>query len=222
MNSKRTLTFALVLGVFLNACENKEESNLFLAKNCVNKASKTTVNNCLKFISGQTSKSSYVVRCSAAFISQGIDDDAIIEAMRNIKGDKSGDPTAPTIAALAMSSPAAATTAVKNCSATESDSLTALANFANLSTAMIPLLGIAPPYTATAVEAAIDAYNNGGTVEDKEDLGNAVLNGQDSLCDKKTGMFKDSPVCKDIDAAVAANPGNAAAIADALIGKLKD
>lgn len=206
----------------LVSCENKDEANLFKAKSCINKATADTVETCLNHINGQSSKSSYVVRCSAAFIAEGVDDDAIIEAMRNIKGDKAGNPTTPAIAALAMSDTEASTHALSMCTLSGSESLIALANFANLSTAMTGLLPVTPPYKADEIEDAIDNYTNGGTQEEKEALGNAVLVGQDSLCNKKTGLFKGTDACKSIDSSVAAHPNDAGAVAEALIAALKN
>ena len=212
------LTSFLILG-----CGNKKEENIFKSQNCINTATAASVNGCLNFVEGQTSARSYVLRCSAAFISQGIDESAIVDAIRNIEGKDSGNPTTPAIAALAMESTEISNQALEDCTKSESKSLAALANFANLSTAMTAVLGVVGDNpTQAEIEALIASYdpNNPPSPADKEALGAAVIASQDSLCNTKNGLFKGTKACTDINSAIQANPNNASAVADALIGNI--
>ena len=61
-----------------SGCEDKQETDLFKAQSCINTATAATVNSCLAQIEGDNSERAWVMRCSAAFISQGIDEDAIV------------------------------------------------------------------------------------------------------------------------------------------------
>lgn len=225
MSLKLGFIFVLPLTSILFIGCNEKEENLFKAQNCINTATATSVNSCLNFISGQTSARSYVLRCSAAFISQGINEDAIVEAIQNIEGKEAGNPTTPAIAALSMESVAISNQALEDCTRSESKSLTALANFANLSTAMSSLLGVVGTSpTQAELEALIASYDPNNppnpNPDDKEALGTAVIASQDSLCNSDNGLFKGTKACTDINAAIQASPNNPGAVADALIGRI--
>lgn len=211
------------LSITLLGCEDKKEGNLIKAQDCINKASANSVNSCLNYITGYTSKRSYVLRCSAAFISEGIDEDAIIAAIENIDGKNGGsNPTTPAISALTMSSASVSTAAVEVCTLSESAALTALAQFANLSTSLGSLLGFAQGADPSNIEALLAAYSGTPSDAEKEVLGSAVLSAQSSLCNSKNGLFKDTKACTDIDSAVAAHPNDPAQLADALISNLNN
>lgn len=218
-------TLMIVSAIFANllftACEDQQEADLFKAQICIDKASASSVNGCLDLIEGDNSERAYVLRCSAAFISEGIDETAIVNAVENIDGSGGGDPTTPAIAALAMSTTAISAAAVSTCNATNSDALIALANFANIATAMDVLLSFPNNPTSAQIDALIDSYNPGtANAADKAALGTAVIAGQSSLCDPNSGLFQGNEACADIDAAVAANPNDPSAVADALIANL--
>ncbi len=226
MSLKFGFIFTLPLTAFLIlGCGNKKEENLFKAQNCINTATAASVDNCLDFISGQSSARSYVLRCAAAFISQGIDEDAMVEAIQNIEGKEAGNPTTPAIAALAMESTEVSSQALEDCTRSESKSLTALANFANLSTAMTSLLGVVGTNpTQAQLEALIASYdpNNPPNPAEKEAFGAAVIASQDSLCNVDNGLFKGTKACTDISSAIQANPNDPGAVADALIGNINN
>jgi hypothetical protein len=223
MGHRTLFLYTSLIGVLLlSGCDNKSESNLFRAQQCINTATADSVDSCLNFIGNQTSKRAYVLRCSAAFISQGIDELAIVKAISNINGEEGGNPTAPAIAALAMESPAVSSAAVEVCTQSGSSSLAALANFANISTAMSTILNFPPNPTAEDIQDLLDTYDpSSATAEDKQALGAAVIASQDNLCNPKTGLFKGTEACKDIDDAIASS-SDPALVADALLANLKD
>lgn len=216
----------IVLSLFsitwLTGCEDKKEADLFNAQACIDTATAATANACLEQIEGDSSRRAAVLRCSAAFISQGIDEIAIVNALENIDGAEGGDPTAPAIAALAMDNTTNSAAAVSTCDATESEALSALANFANLATAMKALLGFADGASGSDIETLIDGYVASPPVnsDEKAALGAAVIASQESLCDAETGLFKNDEACVDINAAIAAGGGDSNAVADALMGNL--
>lgn len=222
MGQSRLLVLFIVGFLFLTGCEDQKETDLFKAQDCIDKASQANVNICLNYIDGDTSDRAQVLRCSAAFISEGIDEDAIVTAMENIDGEGAGDPTTPAIAALAMSSTTVSTAALATCEETNSKALTSLANFANLATAMKALLGFADGATGADIDALIDAYVATPPADgpDKAALGAAIIASQASLCNAEDGLFKDDDACKDINAAIATGAGNANAVADALMGNI--
>lgn len=204
-----------------SGCGDKQETDLFKAQACINTATAATVNSCLVQIEGDNSERAWVMRCSAAFISQGIDEDAIVAAMENIDGEEAGqDPTTPAMAALAMDAPATSTAALTTCTATNSKSLIAIANMANLATVMKSLLGLADGFTSGDLDTAIDMFNAGTT--DSATLGAAVIASQDSICNPDSGLFKDDDICTDINASIAANPNDNDAIGDALLANINN
>lgn len=212
-----------IFGLALNACEDKSETNLYRAQQCINTATSDNVNTCLNFISTQNSPRAYVLRCSAAFISQGIQEESIVQAVEDIDKRDGGNPTAPALAALSMSNTTAAQTAVDMCRRSESLSLLAIANFSSLATSMGSLLAFTPGTSAEDIQNLIDTYDDSlKTDEEKAPLGQAVIDSQDSLCNPKDGLFKGTKACEDIDQAVSSNPGNAVAVADALLSNMKD
>lgn len=205
-------------------CEGEEETNQYKAQQCLNNATQTTANSCLSFIANDFSQKAYIIRCSVAFLAEGIDDGKIVDAFENIKGEEGGDPSAPAIAALAMSNTTASSDALTICTTTGSEVLTTLANFANLATTMTQLLpGLGtPPYSNTDIENAINNYVPGSAdVNNKDALGAAVVAAAPTMCNSEDGTFKDSPICTDINSAINAGGGNQA-IADALISNLDD
>lgn len=205
---------------FLSSCEDKKEADLYKAQLCIDKATAASVNDCLNFISGDNSKRAAVLRCSAAFISENIDETAIVNALENIDGQSSGNPTTPAIAALQMSSTTVASQAVSTCAAADSEALTALANFANIATSMSALAGFPSNPTPSSVEAWLSSYS-GTSGTDTETLGNAIIASQDSLCNSQNGLFKDQKACTDINAAITAGGGNPVTVANQLLQNIK-
>jgi hypothetical protein len=209
---------------WLTGCEDKQEVDLFKAQLCIDKATAATVNSCLTQIDGDNSRRAFVMRCSAAFISEGIDEIAIVNALENIDGEEGGDPTAPAIAALAMSDTTTSAQALTTCTQTESSALISLANFANLATAMKALLGFTAGASGADIENLIDTYVGSIPPDsaDKEALGAAVIASQESLCNPDDGLFRDDDACVDINAAIASGGGDPNDVADALMANLDD
>ncbi|MCJ8275640.1 MAG: hypothetical protein HRT44_09540 [Bdellovibrionales bacterium] len=210
-----TIAAATASLFLMTGCEDEQESNLFKAQQCINKATQATVTNCRSFIAGDTSERSYVLQCSIAFVSQGIEESAIVDALENIDQDgQTTDPTITAVSALTMSDTTASTEAVTVCSQSGSKALTALANFANVATSMSSVLGVInnPNLTEADIQTAIDGFAGDAT-----DLGNAVVASQDSLCNAEDGLLKGTESCTDINNAIANNPGNEAAIGQELL-----
>ncbi len=222
----RTLSILafICLTFLVSSCEDKTQTDLYKAQLCVDNSTSATVNSCLEIIDGDSSEYAEVLRCSAAFIAEGITEAQIVTAIENIDGDDSNsDPTTPAIAALAMSSTTNSTAAVTTCAKTGSEILISLSNLSNLATAMAILLDYTAGAGTESLEAALAAYNSGSAdATEKAALGAAIVSSQSSLCDAEEGQFKDDDICADINSSVAANPNDNGAIADALIAKLKE
>ena len=212
-----TLTAISIL-IFNLGCEDKKESNLFKAQYCIDKATASNVNDCLELLGSQNNRRANVLRCSAAFIAEGIDEDAIVDVIRVLdKDENSAGGSAPAISALTMSSTDAANGALAVCETTESDTLIALAGLASISTAMSSVLSLGANPTEAQVQAAIDGFSSG----DATSVGNAVIANQDSMCNPDSGLFKDSDECTKMNAAIKAGGGNDA-IGQAFINSLKN
>ncbi len=226
MNRLSGFFLLVATGLLFTACEDKQQTNLYKAQICIDNATPATADACLNDIAGQTSERAYVLRCSAAFISQGIDEDAIVAALENIDGSEEGvNPTTPTIAALAMADTTASRDALEVCSLTNSEVLTALASFSNMATGIKSLLGFTDGATAEDIETLLEDYkNNPGNYDDakKEELGNTVLASQDSLCNPDDGYMKDDEACDDINTAVSNNPNDPTEIANELLNLIEE
>lgn len=218
--NKLGLIFALV---FLCSCEDKSETNLYRAQQCINTASSETVNDCLNIIGNQSTPRAYVMRCSAAFISQGIEENAIVQAIEEIDSRDGSNPAAPALAALSMEGVEDSQNAVEMCRRSQSRSLLALANFSNLATSMGSLLEFPPNPSPEYIQDLIDGFDGGAkTEEEKAALGQSVIQSQESLCNSSNGLLKGTKTCEDINGAIAENPDNPSAIAEALLDKLKN
>ncbi len=204
VQSRLMVILVLVFSVLVG-CEDKSETDLFKAQLCIDNANAANVNACLNQIEGDTSKRAAVLRCSAAFISEDITDDSIVRAIENLKGDQEASSTSVAIEEFAMSSPEASDAAVNTCEKTESESLIALANFANFATVLTPVLNALGLGGACGddVQCAIDAFDPSvpGNADDEAALGAAISASSDSLCDPTTGLFKSSDACTDLKAA---------------------
>lgn len=210
----------------LSGCEDKEDDQIFSAQQCLDNAARTggSVDNCVNMISGITTPKSYVIRCSADFMRQGIDNDAIVTAIEDLDKTEgnSVDPTVTLYDVFAFSPANGDTaeelvdTAVANCSATGSETLTVLALSAKTATTIRAIAG----GDIASWIGGVDVNNLANTNPDElESIGETVLALQPIACGKG-GQFEGTEVCTNLDDAVA-NGADAATIAQQFLTQMK-
>ena len=193
-----------------SGCEDKDDAEIYKAQFCLDRAApgSADVAACVANIQNQTSKQAYVLKCSADFLTAGIDEVKIVNAIENMDGDDNGsNPSTVLMDNLSFqtqtpiaSNNTLAAQAVTNCSLSGSDTLKALAEMASVSTFM---------YVATGGGQTIEQFLQGCTggstcidsiVTNGDDAAMAatVLSMQDTLCGEN-GMFKsEGDTCLDI------------------------
>ena len=213
----------------LTSCEDSEKSDMFKAQQCIDNATAATAMDCISSIEGKGTKQALVLRCSARFISRGIDANKLVDAIEVISEEgQQANATSTAISNLAIpDDPANPTTydvdfaseMASICAQTESDGLTALSSFALIATSTNSLLtavvpgGCTVPYTEACVTDGLDNINPATT--DATTIGETAIQNQETLCGED-GMFNGEDVCNDINAAIAGG-GTADEIGDAIL-----
>lgn len=221
--SRSLLTFASLLLAFgLVSCSNTDQKNLFEAQICIDhisvpasisdterQALSSQVDNCMSSIASKTTTQAYVLKCAGEFIRQGIAETSLISAVKDLNNNNNSvDPSIAAMDALAFSgitgkyssSADAVSAAVTNCTASQSNTLEALAGLSNISTTLKSLIGVSP-----SLNDFITNYTTGSlTSTEKINLANTIINSSESLCDPNSGLFKGNEFCQNVDQAAAA------------------
>ncbi len=222
---KMSFAPALILftGAFIivaSGCETNEQNKVAEAQQCLDRLSDSATaadaQPCLNFISGITSPSAYVIRCSVDFLAAGINPTQLIAAFQAMKTQSSAQQTATLMGALAESAVAPLTAlqtaqaTLNDCVSSETPSLIYLAGVSVTGTALVVGGGSATPATFIANCQATPASCS------PDVIGSAAVTLASSYC---TGSNVTSEVCITINSAVAAG-GSTTAIGDALIASL--
>ena len=224
---KLATPLACVLSMFvLFGCEEKEDDQIFSAQQCLDAAAinGSPVDNCVAMINGITTPKSYVIRCSADFMRQGIDNDAIVSAIEDLdKNDNTVDPTVTLYDTFAFDDAGSETaeelveTAVTNCTATGSKTLTVLALSAKTATTIKSLAG----GNIAAWIDGVDVDNLANTNPDElENIGESVVAMHPIACGVG-GQFEGTEVCVNLASAIASGT-DTATIGQQFLTDLKD
>jgi len=193
----RVLAAALVCLIFMS-CEDKNDDKVFSAQKCLDVANQGTVDTCVAMLAGVTNAQSFVIRCAADFIRQGIDTPAIVAAVEDL--DKVNDGQNATVTLLnafnfeaigGSTDVQMADAVVANCQSTGSSVLAALGLLAKTATILTNL---------NATITSIDP--NAVSADDKAGVGNLAISMFPLACGNG-GSFADSDVCTDLGAAMA-------------------
>ena len=227
---KRLCLLLILPLIFTNiACETEEDNKIAQAQACLDNAIPSTASNCTTFITGLTSTDSYAIRCAADFIAGGLTSARIISAVGQMQ-DKSGgtDPALTLMGIVAFGSSAAATQAYDDCSKSGSSSFLFFASAAQMGTmigsanggSVISTIAAGGTPSQAQIDAALaDAISNPNPTNNAV-IGNVVTNLASTECVNPSDAQK--KVCDAVNAAIASNPGNAAAIGAALLAQLQN
>ncbi len=214
----------------MTACEDKNDDKVFSAQQCLDKAGQgnANVDDCVNMINGISTPKAFVIRCSADFLRQGIDNDTIVEAIKNLDENTTGnDPTVVLFDKFHFTDDADGFTtqandyaqaAVNNCSATGSDTLKMLALANQAATTL---------YVATGgvnLQTFIDTFDPNTTTltaEQLASLGGSINNMAPIACGKG-GAFEGNDVCKNIAEAQGQAGGDLEALAKQFLDQMKD
>ncbi|MCB0377052.1 MAG: hypothetical protein KDD33_01040 [Bdellovibrionales bacterium] len=211
----------MVLVFIVGGCEDDKKSKLFKTQVCINQSTPATVAGCSSLLGNTTGKQAAALRCSIKFIEAGVTESQIITALENIDDQNAGqDPTSAAVNSIKMNTVADSTEARQYCDESESEALIALSYIAHMATIMS--IGLAS--LNSDLEAAIASFDPNSPPGDLDQaaLGQTVIDSQQSLCDTKNGMLKDSEACGNINKAIECGAGDSSAVANAMIYFSKD
>ena len=216
-----------VASLALAGCETGDDRSLAAGQACLDAATQATANACLDKISGLTSQESYMIRCSANFISQGFTGTRIAESISKIKSNTGGtDPMVGMMAYLAFSNATpTASDAVANCTAAGSKSMLRLAAAAKLATTIATYtggIGSLNPDSATAAADLLTKINtliSSPNSTANADLGATAIVAAGAYCGAGSS-YETTEVCTNLNTAISSG-STATAIGAALLAQLQ-
>jgi hypothetical protein len=212
---------------FLSACEKGEEDSIARAQACLDTATNATVAECEAMVAGITGARAAVIRCSAAFITQGFTATRFANAFVVLKQQTSGQN-----ATLGMMSYlvfnygtdntdrlARVNAAVAHCNETGLPGMKMFGNFAQASTIIacgVPGLTLDPtnPPTPAALQAALANGFSG----DAAALGGSIIGVSESYCGTNSSTST-AAFCGQVNEAAA--QGGATAVGNQFITLLR-
>lgn len=208
---KRFLTFLSYISILtFISCETKDQDTIHKAQNCLNHADGSEALTCQAMVDGMESKDSYVIRCSAQFINEGITASKMAEAFN----EKDKTPNTGSYSnlvgmfgVLSFKTQAAANTTYGYCQKTGLESFKLFSSMVQISTNIAAagnlLESIQNGQTPSQedMEQAIDALLTSQDETTLTAIGNVVLtNGNDYCAQEKN---KTTDFCKRVNHAVA-------------------
>lgn len=205
MKARLLVTAALLSAGFLTGCESSEDDKINQAQACLDKATGAAdVGECTAKVEGLLGPRAAIIRCSAAYISQGFTTHStkFLDAFRALR-DQSGS-TNSTVAMMtylsfdgadANAANAAAAEAVMHCTQTGLEGMIMFANMTKLATRLKYLAGIGTGVTPTPaqLEAQVGNLTN-------QEAGEAAVAIADNYC--RNSSTNDEEFCGEFNAAV--------------------
>lgn len=220
-----TLSVAALSSLALSGCETQDDRSLAAGQACLDSATQATANACLDKVAGLTSQESYMIRCSANFISQGFTGTRIADSISKINNNTGGtDPMVGMMAYLTFGTTAAADVAVSNCTAAGSKSMLRLATAAKLATTIASFAGGAAinpdsPTAAADLKAKIDALIATPNPAANAQLGATAVLAAGAYCGAGSS-YVGTEVCTNLNAAISGG-GTPEQIGAALLAQLQ-
>ena len=217
MKSKLLVLFAATLTLpFLTACETEEDRTLAGAEACINTATAATVDSCVAKVAGIYSEDAYLIRCSAHFIAQNINETTLSNGFSTIKNaTTTGVPTMTYAMSFLLFANIAGhdvNTAMSDCNLSGATSLYKIVQLSSLADSMSFGL-LVPGATPTDLKNAIANFNMTATPQQFADVGVKVLEIKGTFCDNG-GTFSGTDICNKVNQAIATAGNNPQAIGD--------
>ncbi len=224
---KKILLSILLLGgfAFVIGCETDEDNTIAKGQKCLDSATASSASDCLAMMGGLESAESYSIRCAARFIMNGLTTARVADAVESLKTTTAGqDPAGIMMGMFAFQTTAAADLAYADCNRSGSASFIYIGQVARMGTiitsvdpAIAAAIAAGTPIPPADIDAAIAATI--GDAAKEASLGATAVALAATQCSDPT---KNVEVCTQINAAIAANPGNNQAIGAALLTALSN
>jgi hypothetical protein len=207
----------------ITACnKNSESDKLSEAQDCLDKATSSTVSQCMEKVSGIESAGAYLIRCSALFIADGFDDPTrLTSAFNNMTNTGTGtsgtDASLQVMGALAFKNGSSATVnqtnanlALNYCEKSGSKGLILLSGIASMATNMLALASC-----GTDINCALSNAQSNTTTQAA--VGAAAIAAYTANC--TAGQTSNQQFCNQFSSAVTSAGGtsNSTAVGAALI-----
>lgn len=228
------LSLIALAGFVLASCgETEEDRTIASAQNCLDNAhSPTDGKACYDMVGSLTSEKAYLVKCSAAYISQGFTSQRMGDAFEKLKDSGGGNGMATTMSFMAFSkndaSAISITDAVSDCKKSGVRALLRLSTMSQLATTIGNFVGTLPDPTDPSFNPAtyqgmVDSWINNPTPPtpaQKEEIGNIAIGMNDAYCGPGSS-FADNEICTKLGEALQTGDGDATAIGAKLLDLIK-
>lgn len=235
MKSIFKVLLAVPVTLILTSCETPDDRQIATAQDCIDSArTAADADRCYASVEGLESEKAYLVRCSASYIAQGFTGERFANAFQKLKDNSSSgqDPMATTMAYLIFTKDTAPHTidnTVDNCAKSGVRSMVRLVTMSKLAT-FVAKAGLGsipagadpmdPSFDPAQISTAISNLANSNDPQSKETVGTIAVQAQDAYCNPGSS-FETSEICTKLNSAIAGNPGDMAAIGQALLGLLQ-
>lgn len=225
------LSLIALAGFALASCgETEEDRTIASAQNCLDNAhSPTDGKACYDMVGSLTSEKAYLVKCSAAYISQGFTSKRMGDAFEKLKDSNGGNGMATTMSFMAFSKTAPAisiTDAVSDCKKSGVRALLRLSTMSQLATTIGNFVGTLPDPTdpsfdPSTYQGMVDGWISGSTTaEQQTEIGNIAVGMNEAYCGPGSS-FADNEICTKLGEALQLGGGNPQTIGAELLNRLK-
>ena len=216
----------------LTGCEVDEDKKLSAAQNCLDAATTASqADVCVAYVSGLTSQSSYLIRCSADFLAQGFTGARFASAFQKISSNTGGsDPMVTMMGYFVFASTLPAHTAdiaVSNCTLSGVRSMQRLATAAQLATTVAAATGgvssfdpTAPGFDANTMLTRIQTLAGNGDTATQTTLGTIAISASSAFCNTGSA-YSSTEVCTNLTNAINAGGSSALTIGQQLLAQLQ-
>lgn len=168
MNLKAVTTTALALtaSFLLLGCQETEQDLIGDAQHCLDHTTMGQAEGCLSKIEGLTSNQSYVIRCAASFIDEGLTDPAKLSDALNQVSDGNSNSIG-LLQALAFKNATRAQTMFERCSASKQKGLLLISGVSKMATDILNL-------TTGSTGISVDADGNLNISDDPNEIAEAI------------------------------------------------
>lgn len=203
----RILLMALIAIPVLTGCETEEDRVMADAQSCLNHANPGNVDACVAKVNGYTSQQSFLIRCTADYIAQGITAATLVTAFQNIKQSMSSTPNVPSttyaMSYLLFNDTILNHTTDQTLSDCGKAGATALQNLAKLSKLAYAFSNVTPADIQNPAALAADIRNYAGPTNV---IGDIAIDLKESYCDN--GNFNGTDICNKVNSAYNAAAGD--------------
>lgn len=231
-----SLSTLAAISVLSAGCENEDERQVFAAQDCLDNARDADqADVCVAKVESLTSPESYLIRCSAHFIAQGFTGSRAADAFQGLKNNTGSgtDPMAVAMAYLVFAKDLPSHTAdlaLSDCKASGVNSMVQLATMSKLATFVADPSGSgisgglfdpsSSNFDVSQISTAISNLVSENDATKNETIGNLATTANQTYCAEGSPQ-KNTEICTNLEASIAAGNGDAATIGRSLLEQLQ-